>query len=110
MLASNIVTLTETNFEQEVLNSPTPVLVDFWAEWCGPCKQIAPLLDELASEYEGKVKVGKVNIDDHQSIATQYGIRAIPTLLIFKDGEVAEQVVGARSKRDLKANLDKVAV
>ncbi len=110
MLASNIVTLTETNFEQEVLNSPTPVLVDFWAEWCGPCKMIAPILDELASEYDGKVKVGKVNIDEFQSIATQYGIRAIPTLLIFKDGEVAEQVVGMRSKRDLKANLDKVAV
>ncbi|HXT41222.1 MAG TPA: thioredoxin [Candidatus Angelobacter sp.] len=110
MSAANIVTLTEANFQQEVLESPTPVLVDFWAEWCGPCKMIAPILDELASEYDGKVKVGKVNIDEHQSIATQYGIRAIPTLLIFKDGEVAEQVVGLRSKRDLKANLDKVAV
>ena len=110
MFASNIVTLTEANFEQEVLNAPTPVLVDFWAEWCGPCKMIAPILDELASEYDGKVKVGKVNIDEFQSIATEYGIRAIPTLLIFKDGEVAEQVVGMRSKRDLKANLDKVAV
>jgi len=86
------------------------VLVDFWAEWCGPCKMIAPILDELAGEYDGKVKVGKVNIDDYQAIATQYGIRAIPTLLIFKDGEVAEQVVGLRNKRDLKANLDKVAV
>jgi len=110
MSAANIVTLTEANFQQEVLESPTPVLVDFWAEWCGPCKMIAPILDELASEYDGKVKVGKVNIDEYQSIATQYGIRAIPTLLIFKDGEVAEQVVGLRSKRDLKANLDKVAV
>jgi len=110
MSANNIVTLTAGNFEQEVLESATPVLVDFWAEWCGPCKMIAPILDELASEYDGKVKVGKVNIDDHQSIATQYGIRAIPTLLIFKDGEVAEQVVGLRSKRDLKANIDKVAV
>ena len=110
MSAANIVTLTEANFQQEVLESPTPVLVDFWAEWCGPCKMIAPILEELAGEYDGKVKVGKVNIDEHQSIATQYGIRAIPTLLIFKDGEVAEQVVGLRSKRDLKANLDKVAV
>ncbi|PYJ59307.1 MAG: thioredoxin [Verrucomicrobia bacterium] len=110
MSANNIITLTAANFEQEVLQSPTPVLVDFWAEWCGPCKMIAPILDELASEYDGKVKVGKVNIDDHQAIATQYGIRAIPTLLIFKDGEVAEQVVGLRSKRDLKANIDKVAV
>jgi len=110
MSAANIVILTDANFEQEVLKSPTPVLVDFWAEWCGPCKMIAPILDELASEYDGKVKVGKVNIDEYQSIATQYGIRAIPTLLIFKDGEVAEQVVGLRSKRDLKANLDQVSV
>ena len=110
MSAANIVILTEANFDQEVLKSPTPVLVDFWAEWCGPCKMIAPMLDELASEYDGKVKVGKVNIDESPSIATQYGIRAIPTLLIFKDGEVAEQVVGLRSKRDLKANLDQVAV
>jgi len=110
MSTENIIILTEANFEEQVLQSPTPVLVDFWAEWCGPCKMIAPILDELASEYDGKVKVGKVNIDEYQSIATQYGIRAIPTLLIFKDGEVAEQVVGMRSKRDLKANLDKVAV
>jgi thioredoxin 1 len=107
---TNIVILTDVNFEVEVLKSSTPVLVDFWAEWCGPCKMLAPILDELAGEYDGKVKIGKVNIDQHQSIATQYGIRAIPTLLIFKDGEVAEQVVGLRSKRDLKANLDKVAV
>ena len=110
MSAENIVTLNQGNFSAEVLNSATPVLVDFWAEWCGPCKMIAPILDEIASEYDGKVKVGKVNIDEEQPIATQYGIRAIPTLLIFKDGEVAEQVVGLRSKRDLKANLDKVAV
>jgi len=101
-------TLNDANFEQEVLKSEKPVLVDFWAEWCGPCKMIAPILEELASEYDGKVKVGKVNIDEHQSIATEYGVRAVPTLLIFKYGEVEEQVVGLRSKRDLKANLDKV--
>jgi len=110
MSAANIVTLTDANFEQEVLKSLTPVLVDFWAEWCGPCKMIGPIVDELASEYDGKVKVGKVNIEEYQSIATEYGVRAIPTLLIFKDGEVAEQMVGLRSKRDLKANLDKVSV
>ncbi|MBI4326294.1 MAG: thioredoxin [Chloroflexi bacterium] len=109
MAASNIVTLTESNFAQEVLNAATPVLVDFWAEWCGPCKMIAPILDELASEYDGRVKIGKVNIDEYQNLATEHGIRAIPTLLIFKDGQVAEQIVGFRSKRDLKANIEKVA-
>ncbi len=92
----------------EVTSSPQPVLVDLRAEWCGPCKMIAPLLDELASEYDGRIKIGKVNIDDHQSLASQHGIRAIPTLLVFKNGEVAEQIVGARSKRDLMASLDRV--
>ncbi|MBA4148770.1 MAG: thioredoxin [Verrucomicrobia bacterium] len=110
MAAANIVTLTQDNFDAEVLKSSTPVLVDFWAEWCGPCKMIAPVLDELASEFDGKVKIGKVNIDEHQSIATEYGIRAIPTLLVFKDGQVHEQIVGMRSKRDLKSSLDKVSV
>ena len=108
MTAANILTLTDSNFSEEVTSSPKPVLVDFWAEWCGPCKMIAPLLDELASEYDGRIKIGKVNIDDHQGLATQHGIRAIPTLLVFKNGEVAEQIVGARSKRDLKASLDRV--
>ncbi len=106
----NIVTLTDANFEQEVLQSPTPVLVDFWAEWCGPCKMIAPLLDELADEYDGKVKIGKVNVDEQQGLAAQYGVRAIPTLLVISKGQVAEQMIGAKSKRDLKASLDRVAV
>ena len=109
MSSPNIVTLTAENFDQEVLKSGTPVLVDFWAEWCGPCKMVAPILDELASEYDGKVKIGKVNIDDHQSLASEYGIRAIPTLLLFKAGQVADQIVGMRSKRDFKAKLDRVA-
>lgn len=109
MAALNIVTLTADNFDQEVLKSPTPVLVDFWAEWCGPCKMVAPILDELATEYDGKVKIGKVNIDDHQALATEYGIRAIPTLLLFKAGQVTDQIVGLRSKRDFKAKLDRVA-
>src|SRR5437773_1993542 len=110
MSAANIVTLTQGNFSNEVLQAPVPVLVDFWAEWCGPCKMIAPLLDELASEFDGRVKIGKVNIDEHQTLATEYGIRAIPTLLVFKNGQVAEQIVGMRSKRDLKTSLERVAV
>jgi thioredoxin 1 len=103
-----MLTLTEANFTDEVLKSGVPVLVDFWAEWCGPCKMIAPILDEIAQEYDGRLKIGKVNIDDQQNLATQHGIRAIPTLLIFKDGQVADQIVGLRSKRDLKSNLDRV--
>ena len=109
MAVANVVVLTGTNFTEEVINSPTPVLVDFWAEWCGPCKMIAPILDEIAGEYAGRLKIGKVNIDEQQQLAAQHGIRAIPTLLLFKDGEVAEQIVGMRSKRDLKANIDRVA-
>jgi thioredoxin 1 len=110
MAASNLQTLTEANFEQEVVEASVPVLVDFWAEWCGPCKMIAPVIDELAGDYDGRVKFGKVNVDEQQGLATQYGIRAVPTLLIFKAGSVVEQVVGLRSKRDLKANLDKYLV
>src|SRR5450432_943151 len=107
MASPLISALTQENFEKEVLQSTTPVLVDFWAEWCGPCKMIAPVLDELATEYQGKVKIGKVNIDEHQGLAAQFGVRAIPTLLIIKNGQVAEQMVGAKSKRDLKASLDR---
>ena len=108
MAAANIVTLTEGNFSEEVLKSTTPVLVDFWAEWCGPCKMIAPVLDELAGEYSGKVKIAKVNIDDYQQLAINYGINSIPTLLFFKGGQVADQIVGMRSKRDLKQSFDRV--
>jgi thioredoxin 1 len=109
MASPKIVNLTQDNFAAEVLQSSAPVLVDFWAEWCGPCKMIAPVLDELAEEYAGKVKIGKVNIDNEQGLAGQYGVRAIPTLLLFKQGQVAEQMVGARSKRDLKTSFDRVA-
>src|SRR5437016_13828784 len=109
MAAPNIIVLTQENFSNDVLQSPTPVLVDFWAEWCGPCKMIAPVLDELAEEYEGRVKIGKVNIDEQQALAAEYGIRAIPTLLLFSQGQVADQIVGLKSKRDLKASFDRLA-
>ena len=108
MASTNIITLTSDNFQQEVIKSPTPVLVDFWAEWCGPCKMIAPILDELADEYSGRVHIGKVDIDQHQALAAEYGVRAIPTLLLFQNGQVAEQIVGLRSKRDLRASFDKL--
>jgi len=109
MASPNIVALTKDNFAAEVLQSAQPVLVDFWAEWCGPCKMIGPVLDELATEFAGRARIGKVNIDHEQELATQYGVRAIPTLLFFKGGQVAEQVVGAKSKKDLKATLDRLS-
>jgi thioredoxin 1 len=109
MAGLNIINLTQDNFAKEVLESSTPILVDFWAEWCGPCKMIAPVLDELADEYDGKVRIGKVNIDNEQGLAAEYGVRAIPTLLLFQKGQVAEQIVGLKSKRDLKNSFDKVA-
>ena len=106
MAADNIVNLTKDNFASEVLQASTPVLVDFWAEWCGPCKMIAPVLDELAGEYDGKVKIGKVNIDDNPSVAQRFGISSIPTLLLFKGGEVTESFVGVRPKTALQEALD----
>jgi thioredoxin 1 len=109
MASENVIIASEANFKDEVLGSTQPVLVDFWAEWCGPCKMIAPVLDELATEYNGKVKIAKVNIDENQNLAAQYRVTAIPTLLVFKGGQVMEQMVGGKSKRDLKASLDKVA-
>ncbi|HUJ11802.1 MAG TPA: thioredoxin [Verrucomicrobiae bacterium] len=105
MASQRIVILTASNFEQEVAKSSQPVLVDFWAEWCGPCKMIAPLLDELADEKAGQLKIAKVNVDDNQELASRFGIRAIPTLLLFKGGQVQETIVGMTGKKDLEKKI-----
>lgn len=102
MANTNIVSLNGSNFQAEVLQSTVPVLVDFWAEWCGPCKMIAPVLDELATEFTGKAKIGKVNVDEAGDLAAQFRITSIPALLLFKGGEVKAQIVGARPKKEFQ--------
>ena len=105
-MKDNINEFTDKNFNSEVLQSDKPVLVDFWAEWCGPCKAIAPTIGEIASEYNGTIKVGKVNVDNNQQIAMEYGIRSIPSLLIFKDGTIVNQIVGSVQKDSITKLLN----
>ncbi len=103
---AEITTLDEQSFKDAIAGAETPVLVDFWAPWCGPCKAIAPILEELSGELDGKVQIGKVNVDENGSIAAEYNIRAIPTLLLFKGGDLVDQFVGMVGKDDLKSKLD----
>jgi thioredoxin 1 len=104
-MSEKIINLTTESFKSTLNASPTPVLVDFWAPWCGPCKAIAPILEELATEFDGKIKIAKVNIDEHDAVAAEFGVRAIPTMILFKDGKVAETLVGMMPKAALKAKL-----
>ena len=106
--ATNVVILSEANFQNEVIAAPQPVLVDFWAPWCGPCRTIGPIVNELAKDFDGRAKVAKVNVDDAPALAQRFGIQGIPTLLIFRDGRVVDQVTGVVPKRELTAKLDKV--
>ena len=105
-MAEGVITLTDATFEQEVLKSGVPVLVDFWAPWCGPCRRVAPIVEELAAENGGKIKIGKLDVDDNPGVAGDYGVMSIPTLIIYKNGEEAERLVGALSKSELQARIN----
>ena len=108
MASDNVLTLTDDNFDAEVLQADQPVLVDFWAEWCMPCKMLAPTIDELAAEFAGKAKVGKVDTDANHDVSVQFGINSIPTVILFKDGQMVKKFVGLQSKNDLKAALNEL--
>ena len=107
MAGDNTLTFTDKSFDTDVLNAEVPVLVDFWAEWCGPCRMMGPTVDQVATDYAGKVKVGKLDVDSNQQTASRYGIRGIPTILLFKGGQIVDQKVGAIGKNDFQKMLDK---
>ena len=106
-MSPDVAQITDANFKSEVADSNIPVLVDFWAEWCGPCRLVGPILDELAPGYKGKLKIGKLNVDENQDAPTKFGVMNIPTMILFKNGKEAERIIGAMSRNDLKAKLDR---
>jgi len=106
MASDKVITLTKDNFEQEVLKSEVPVLVDFWASWCGPCRTVAPVIDELAVEFDGRAKVGKVNVDEEGELTAKFRIMSIPTIMLFKGGQMVEKVIGARSKQEFTKMIE----
>lgn len=107
MASEKVTVITKNNFEQEVINSELPVMIDFWATWCGPCRMVAPIMDELAEEYEGKAKICKINVDDEGELAAKFRVMSIPTIMVYKNGNMAERIVGAMPKNEFKNILDK---
>jgi len=108
MASDNVIILDSSNFESEVIQSDIPVLIDFWASWCGPCRMIAPIIEQLADEFKGKIKVGKINVDEQRELTGKYKVMSIPTLILFKNGQVVDQIIGARPKGELERFIQKI--